>query len=71
MKKDRRGIVTPIRIPHAGRLIEVAVIYDYVGKIIYIDAIKYGGEDIKSIISPRLTDEIAYFLKLKIERGIV
>jgi len=69
MKKDRRGIVTPIRIPRAGRLTEVAVVYDYVGKIIYIDAIQFEGKDIKSIISPRLTDEIAYFLKLKIERG--
>jgi len=50
MRNDLKALVTPVKIPHAGRLIEVAVIYDYVGKIIYIDAIKYGGEDIKSII---------------------
>lgn len=66
---NMKNITTRIKIPRGGRLIEVDTIYDYVGKVIYIGAIQYEGEDIKSTISPRLTDEIAYFLKLKIERG--
>ena len=59
----------PASIPLGDELIEVSVIFDYVDRQVYINAIVYDDRDIKCIVSDSVEEQLIGIIIHKINEG--